>query len=548
MSTTVAEVGERLFRLPDLGEGLEGAEVVAWRVAVGDTVTVDQVVVEVETAKVAVEVPIPFPGVVLRLHADVGASLAVGEPLISVGQPGGAATAAPAPHAVRGNGAAPGEPSGANAEPAEPPEPDTGSGSVLVGYGTGPAAPPRRGRRGSATAGRPAAAKAADAANASGGGAGADSAVRAGTAGDGTGAGAALTADAGAVAAADVRTGVGGSAAPAAGSPAGTGARGSAGTGAGPAGAGTAAGGAPALVGGAAGPESTAAGSGGVPRVISPLVRRLAREHGIDVGRLTPSGPERIVLRRDVERAVAARDRAGSASASEPADERVPLRGLRLAVAEKVSRSRTEIPDATTWVDVDASDLVAARDALRAAEPSRPVGLLALLARICVAGLRRFPELNATVDTERGEIVRIARVHLGFAAQTERGLVVPVVRDAHRRTTAELAAELARLTELARTGGLSPADLTGGTFTLNNYGVFGVDGSTPIINHPEAGMLGVGRIIDRPWVVDGALAVRKVTQLSLSFDHRVCDGGAAGGFLRFVADRVEHPAILLADL
>ncbi|MFD5193232.1 2-oxo acid dehydrogenase subunit E2 [Streptomyces sp. NPDC058357] len=131
-------------------------------------------------------------------------------------------------------------------------------------------------------------------------------------------------------------------------------------------------------------------------------------------------------------------------------------------------------------------------------------------------------------------------MNLGFAAQTERGLVVPVFRDAHTLTTARIATELGRLTDLARTGGLPPEALTGGTFTLNNYGVFGVDGSTPIINHPEAALLGVGRVVDKPWVVDGELAVRKVTQLSLSFDHRVCDGGVAGGFLRYVADCVER--------
>jgi pyruvate dehydrogenase E2 component (dihydrolipoamide acetyltransferase) len=231
-----------------------------------------------------------------------------------------------------------------------------------------------------------------------------------------------------------------------------------------------------------------------------------------------------------------------------PEGVRVPLTGLRGVVAERLSRSRREIPEATTWVDVDATGLLAARDALRRTHPDARIGLLALLARICVAGLRRFPELNATVDTARGEIVQLRDVHLGLAAQTPRGLVVPVVRDAGSRTTAELAGEVARLTERARAGALSPAELTGGTFTLNNYGVFGVDGSTPIINHPEAAILGVGRIIDRPWVVDGAVVPRRITQLSLAFDHRVCDGGVAGGFLRYVADRVEEPLGLLAEL
>jgi pyruvate dehydrogenase E2 component (dihydrolipoamide acetyltransferase) len=174
------------------------------------------------------------------------------------------------------------------------------------------------------------------------------------------------------------------------------------------------------------------------------------------------------------------------------------------------------------------------------------LGLMSIFARACLLALRDVPIVGAHLDGD--EVVTRRRVHLGIAASTDRGLVVPVVRDAHRLTTVQLAAELARLTGLARTGSLPPALLTGGTFTLNNYGVFGVDGSTPIINHPEAALLGVGRIVDKPWVVDGELTVRKVTQLSLSFDHRVCDGGTAGGFLRFVADCVERPATLLGDV
>jgi pyruvate dehydrogenase E2 component (dihydrolipoamide acetyltransferase) len=225
---------------------------------------------------------------------------------------------------------------------------------------------------------------------------------------------------------------------------------------------------------------------------------------------------------------------------------RIPLRGVRRSVAEKLTRSRREIPDATTWVDADATGLVQARDELRQAHPDRPISTLALLGRFVVAGLRRFPELNARV--EGTEIVQLRHLNMGFAAQTERGLVVPVIRRAHRMTTLELAAEIDRLTTLARAGTLDPTDLTGGTITVNNYGVFGVDGSTPIINHPEAALIGVGRIVDKPWVVDGELAVRKVTQLSLTFDHRVCDGATAGGFLRYIADCVERPVGLLADL
>ncbi len=423
---------ERTFVLPDLGEGLTEAEIVAWRVSVGDDVGVDDVVVDVETAKATVEVPCPHAGRVTQLHGAAGTMVEVGAPLITVATPDradGAPAVAAAP-AAAADGAA-------------------GSGAVLVGYGTGNATMRRRSRS---------------------------------------------------------RT-------------------------------------APGAV------------SGGAPRVLSPVVRRLARDRGIDVRVLSGSGPGGVIVRRDVEAAANGAIPADVDPAVFPAQpqrasqpipsnrSREPLRGLRRAVAEKLARSRREIPDATTWVDVDATGLMQARHALG-------VGVLALLGRITLAALTRFPELNASVDHDGDDLVlvRHGSVGLGFAAQTDRGLVVPVVHDAQDLSTAQLAAELARLTEAARAGALTPADLTGGTFTLNNYGVFGVDGSTPIINHPEAALLGVGRIVDKPWVVDGELAVRKVTQLSLTFDHRVCDGGVAGGFLRYVADCVESPLGLLLDL
>jgi 2-oxoisovalerate dehydrogenase E2 component (dihydrolipoyl transacylase) len=405
------------FSLPDLGEGLTEAEILTWRVAEGDDVTVDDIVVEVETAKAAVEIPCPFAGRVATLHAAVGDVVAVGHPLMTVAEPVDAVDTVDA---------------GADHQPADD---RGGSGAVLVGYGTGHG--PARRRK---------------------------------------------------------------SAAPRRGHLA--------------------------------------------PRVISPVVRKLARDGGLDVAALAGSGPAGVVLRRDVEAALLPRDHVTGDQEAGPV--RIPLRGVRRSVAEKLTRSRREIPDATAWVDVDATGLVEARDALRAANPDRPVGLLALLARFVVAGLRRYPELNARVDG--AEIVLLPEVNLGFAAQTERGLVVPVVRNAHRMTTLELGAEIERLTVLARTGTLHPTDLTGGTITLNNYGVFGVDGSTPIINYPESALVGIGRIVDKPWVVEGELAVRKVTQLSLTFDHRVCDGGTAGGFLRYVADCVERPVGLLADL
>ncbi|WP_420160581.1 dihydrolipoamide acetyltransferase family protein [Nocardiopsis sp. CNT-189] len=293
--------------------------------------------------------------------------------------------------------------------------------------------------------------------------------------------------------------------------------------------------------------------SGGPVPVVSPLVRRLARENGVDLRALAGSGGNGLVLRRDVEAAIAAARSPAAASGSAapagaPGEERIPLRGARAAMAERLSRSRREIPEATVWVDADATGLVELRRRLNAAAPDRPVSLLGLLARFCVLGLSRFPELNSSVDAERAELVRFSHVNLGFAAQTPRGLVVPVVREAHRMSARELSAAITRTSEEARGGPLPPERLSGGTFTVNNYGVFGVDGSAAIINHPEAAILGMGRIVQRPWVAGGALAARPVTELTLAFDHRVCDGAAAGGFLRFVADCVEDPALLLGDL
>ncbi|MFG3717306.1 dihydrolipoamide acetyltransferase family protein [Streptomyces massasporeus] len=473
------------FKLPDLGEGLTEAEIVRWLVEVGDVVAIDQPVVEVETAKAMVEVPCPYGGVVTARFGEEGTELPVGAPLITV-----AVGERPA--------------SGADDNASE------GSGNVLVGYGTSEA--PARRRR--VRQERPLS-------------------------------GASATAGPTGAAAAPVHARAAGPAAAVA----------------------TQAGEPAARVNGQA--TGLGADDGPVP-VISPLVRRLARQNGLDLRELTGSGPDGLILRADVEYALRASVQGATAApAAEPhprvaqapspalasrssapaapGEIRTPLKGIRGAVADKLARSRREIPDATCWVDADATELMRARTAMNAAGGPK-ISLLALLARICTAALTRFPELNSTVDAEAREIVRFDHVHLGFAAQTDRGLVVPVVRDAQARDAESLTAEFARLTEAGRTGTLTPGELTGGTFTLNNYGVFGVDGSTPIINHPEAAMLGVGRIVPKPWVHEGELAVRQVVQLSLTFDHRVCDGGVAGGFLRYVADCVEQPAVLLRTL
>ncbi len=282
--------------------------------------------------------------------------------------------------------------------------------------------------------------------------------------------------------------------------------------------------------------RAPAAPGGRVP-VASPLIRQLARGAGIDLASVRGSGRDGLITRADVDAAVSAR----SAGVT-----RVPIRGLRKSVADKLSRSRREIPEATVWVDVDATELLSLRATLNASERAPKISVLALLSRFTVLALRRYPELNARIEGD--EIVLSPTVHLGFAAQTERGLMVPVVREAQALTLEQLSAALAEQTRGAREGTLGPADLTGGTFTVNNYGVFGVDGSAAIINHPEVAILGIGRIIPRPWVVGDQVVPRQLTELTLAFDHRVCDGGTAGGFLRFIADCVESPATALRHL
>jgi 2-oxoisovalerate dehydrogenase E2 component (dihydrolipoyl transacylase) len=280
--------------------------------------------------------------------------------------------------------------------------------------------------------------------------------------------------------------------------------------------------------------------------VVSPLVRRRAREHGIDATLLRGSGPGSLVVSRDVDAAIAAKDAAPVATFSST-DQRIPITGMRKIIGTRLSHSRSTIPDATIWLDVDATELFAAKERLQKSTGER-FSLTALIARFAVVGLGRYPILNSSVDEGAGEIVQHTEIGLGLAAQTPRGLMVPVIHGAEKMTTAQLRDAVAELVAQAEKGDYPPAALTGGTFTVNNYGGFGVDGSTPIINHPEVAMLGIGRIIDRPWVVDGQLAVRKVVTLSFVFDHRVCDGDIASGFLTYVARCIEEPLLLLGSL
>ncbi|GHH73081.1 dihydrolipoamide acetyltransferase family protein [Promicromonospora soli] len=416
---------QQTFLLPDLGEGLTEAEVVQWLVAEGDLVAADQPVAEVETAKSVVEVPSPYSGRVLTLHAAEGETVEVGKPLITI--------------VAESAGAA------------EPEPEQAGSGNVLIGYGT--SAPGEPGRR------RPRGAQPAPA---------------------------------------------------------------------------------------AAAPDNRPV------KVISPIVRRLAQEAGLDLRAIRPTGTGGVVTRSDVQTALESARPApvpapAAAPAAAPGERRIPLNGFRKAASAVLSRSRAEIPEATVWVDVDATALWDLREAARTATDPGP-GLLAYLARFVVAGLKAYPVLNSQLDVERDEIVVPDVVNLGIAVQGEHGLVVPAVLGADSMTTAGLDAAIRDLTARARVGKATAEELAAGTFTLNNYGSLGVDGSAAIINHPQVAMIGFGRIIDRPWVVDGQIVARKITQMSFVFDHRVCDGGTAAGFMRSVADAIENPASAIVRL
>lgn len=475
----------RTFMLPDLGEGLTEADLIRWTVAEGDRVEIDQVVAEVETAKSAVEVPCPWAGTVVTLHGRPGEVMAVDSPLITIdtGEDG------PAPGAAASDDAA------AGPERAQSYREEERAGAVP--------------------------AEQEDPAEDEGSG---NVLIGYGTPGGG------------ATGRTRRRKNAAASVSPAA-----------------PAG--------PAVHE----PVWQA------PRVVNPLVRRLAREHGVDLTAVRGTGPGGLVMRADVLSSAGAAappavpagkgGAAGTSWAPEPTDALDPRTGLTVAGVEKVSgvrkvtaaamtRSRQEIPEATIWVDVDVTPMLQARAQMKARGDGQVPGLLAFASRFALAGLTRFPELAMRFEEDGSgghRIVSFDGINLGFAVQSERGLVVPSIRGAHRMSARELDGELRRLTELARSGKGTPQDLSGGTFTINNYGIFGTDGSAAIINHPEVAILGMGRIIDRPWVVDGELAVRKVMQLSLVFDHRICDGGTAGGFLRFVADCFEDPVGLLAD-
>lgn len=460
------------FRLPDAGEGLTEAEIVEWRVAVGDRVAVNQVIVEIETAKSLVELPCPFDGVVSALLVEEGVTVEVGTPIITVD--------------VDPDGAEPATPAEGSAD-AGADESSGSGGAVLVGYGVTEAASGRR-RRVAPAGSTPE------------------------------------------VSPAPVETPVPvapAPVAPAAPSPA---------------------------------PASTVASrDAAAHRVLAkPPVRKLARDLNVDLGTVTPTGPGGIVTREDV--LARATEVKPQTLATYPADEEpwlesgtvapdgrttsVPVKSVRKRTAEAMVTSAFSAPHVSVFHTVDVTRtmrLVAQLREDREFADVRVTPLLIAMKALLIA-VRRHPEVNASWRDDTQEIVYKHYVNLGIAAQTPRGLVVPNIKDAHRLGLHDLAVALADLTATARAGRTTPADMSDGTITITNVGVFGIDTGTPILNPGESAILAFGAIREQPWVHKGKIRARHVTQLALSFDHRLVDGALGSKLLADVAAVLEDPA------
>jgi pyruvate dehydrogenase E2 component (dihydrolipoamide acetyltransferase) len=475
------------FNLPDAGEGLTEAEIVQWHVAVGDAVTVNQTIVEIETAKSLVELPSPYTGVVAEILAPEGTTVEVGVPIIVVDtDPSGAAPAPSAPAGVVPDGAdaasAPASPAGTGTVGATPAAAGS-SGSVLVGYGTVEPGTARRRRRAPDAA--PAAAPAA-----------------------------AVPAPAPAPAAV-----------PAAGAPT---------------------------------PAPAAVGHVHPPVLAKPPVRKLAKDLGVDLASVAGTGPGGIVTREDVQ---AYHEQAKAKPLATYADDdqpwlatgavtpdgrqtRVPVKSVRKRTAEAMVTSAFTAPHVTVFHTVDVTKTMRLVHTLREDREFADVRVTPLLvtAKALLLAVRRHPEINATWDDVAQEIVYKHYVNLGIAAATPRGLVVPNIKDAHRLDLHGLAGEIADLTATARAGRTSPTDMSDGTITITNVGVFGIDTGTPILNPGEAAILAFGAIREQPWVHKGRIKKRWVTQLALSFDHRLVDGELGARVLADVAKVLEDPA------
>lgn len=456
----------RLFKLPDVGEGLTEAEIVKWHVQPGDTVEDGQTIVEIETAKAIVELPCPFDGVVAELLVTEGETVDVGVPIIAVGTEGGAvATPVSEPPAQTAALREEGVPTANEPGMVTPQEAPPKRQPVLVGYGVKEGATKRRARKASN--------------------------------------GAAQAAPAVTPAPAPVR--------PQAPAPR---------------------------------PQPV---DNGLP-LAKPPVRKMAKDLGIDLATITGSGPQGSITRDDVLAAQAAPPQASATAGAR--EERVPVKGVRKATAAAVSGSAFTAPHVTEFLQVDVTRTMETVKRLRELPEFVDVKVspLLLVARALLTAVRRHPMVNSTwADGPNGaEIVVKHYVNLGIAAATERGLIVPKVKDAQDLDLPGLARALNELTAKARAGKASPADLSDGTISITNVGVFGVDTGTPILTPGEAAILAFGQIRDMPWVHEGELAIRKVTTLALSFDHRIVDGELGSRVLRDVGDMLEDPIRMLA--
>jgi 2-oxoisovalerate dehydrogenase E2 component (dihydrolipoyl transacylase) len=513
------------FKLPDVGEGLTEADIVAWHVKPGDTVTVNQVIVDIETAKAVVELPSPYAGTVSALLVEAGQTVDVGTPIIAVDVPSadGAEPPAPAPKAPSADQSkAPpaDQPEAPSADPpAAPPSPPARQ-PVLVGYGVKPGSTNRRPRKKAPT--RPGSYPATPSAPPAFPGP-----SSAGPASPAFPAGIKLPPGI------PMPPGISPPPAPPSAAPS-----------------------EPAPV--PARPSSRA--------LAKPPVRRLARDLGVDIGGLTGSGPEGSVTKDDVARAASAsRPRSEAAKAvpgdqprpelsqqedglSRNDDERIPVRGVRKHTAAAMVASAFSAPHVTEFLQVDVTETMAA--ARRARDLPEFAGIkvspLLFVAKALLVAVRRHPMINSSWDEAAQEIVVKRRVNLGIAVAADRGLLVPNVKGAEALPLAGLARAIDELAATARAGKATPADLAGGTISITNVGVFGVDAGTPILMPGEAAILAFGQVRDLPWVVSGELAVRKVTTLSLSFDHRIVDGELGSAVLRDVGSMLEDPVRMLA--
>jgi pyruvate dehydrogenase E2 component (dihydrolipoamide acetyltransferase) len=470
----------KTFNLPDPGEGLVEAEIVEWKVSPGDTVKVNDMVLEIETAKSLVELPIPWAGTVKALLVEVGQTIDVGTPIISIDDGLGGDEAPAAAPSIPGEKAAPVE--GA-------------SEAILVGYGAKAGATARRARKGMAAA-----------------------------------------------APAPTETEQIAAAAPIA-EPAAPAAR----------------------VESPAPGVHTAGAAGGRPKA-KPPVRKLAKDLGIDLAAVTPTGADGVITRDDVTNHASASAvdgvaaQADSFAAATPTayrmpfgagerEERTPIKGVRKMTAQAMVGSAFTAPHVTEWITIDVTKTMELVDRLKGSREFKDVKVtpLLVLARALVLAVKRNPGMNATWDEANQEIVQKNYVNLGIAAATPRGLIVPNIKDAHAMTMLELAQAIGQLTATAREGRTQPAEMSGGTMTITNVGVFGVDSGTPIINPGESAIVCFGAIRKQPWVVTDAdgndeIAIRHVTQLAVSFDHRLIDGELGSRFLSDLAAIMADPA------